>query len=882
MPLLRLLFAVWGLAVFGELHASHIVGGVLQYENLGSDSYRITLKIYRDCFSSSTDFDNPAAVGIFNAAGTLVETVLLPLDEAVVTDVPVNNLGPCLEPPSNICVKEAIYSTILFLPNVIGGYSLSYQRCCRNSTLVNTTSNDDLGMTLTTQIPGIELNVINSNPAFVELPPLVLCINQPFVFDHSAVDSDGDVLVYEFCNPLLTNVDGFYINPPGPPDYPALNFNPGYSANYPIASNPAFAIDPTTGVLSGTPTLLGQFVVGVCVSEYRNGLLLSTTNRDFQFNVTLCGITSSSSFVEPAPCTGLEATFDNISEGATSWFWDFGVPNLDSDTSLVQNAVYLYPDTGWYEVTLIINPNTICADTSYALFHALPDLNLQLEVPAFECLNTLRLYDFEVNGNLSSNADIAWSLGTAASPSFASGTQLNNVVYSAPFGTQTIVVTAQDFGCTEELSFELDLPPDPIPSIEEQSSFCDGFVYTMGNLSQHATEYAWSFNFTPNPSWVNQFEPTVTFPGDGEYVIGLTAFAEFTCPQYTDIPFEIFGNLEPFFEAPEPQCFSSQAFSFQAEGNSSSAASFSWEFENGSSSNVQQPTGLFMGEPAWYTVVLTISENGCIESFTDSVWVAAEPNIQFNLEPYAACPPLTVQWMPEVTSATPVYFEWNFGDGETLQVQNPVHTYTTSGIYDVGVRAFTTNGCVVTLDTLFEQIVHVFPLPTASFRIEPTEVDINSPYTDIYSLSPDADSCYYVLEDGSFSTECSFEHLWQQAGRLQVTQYVFNAFGCMASTVGEVVVNGFTFYAPNSFSPNADGVNDVWLPESMGIGDYQLAIFNRWGEVVFDANSPEIPWLGQRLAGEHWVENETYIYKVRLTDRLGNPFLFTGHITVVR
>jgi gliding motility-associated-like protein len=264
------------------------------------------------------------------------------------------------------------------------------------------------------------------------------------------------------------------------------------------------------------------------------------------------------------------------------------------------------------------------------------------------------------------------------------------------------------------------------------------------------------------------------------------------------------------------------------------------------------------------------------------VRVVAEPIIQFNLEPSAACPPLTVQWIPEVISETPVYFEWNFGDGETLQVQNPVHTYTESGRYNVGVQAFTTNGCVVTLDTLFSQIVHVYPLPTASFSVEPSEVDIGSPITVIHSLSPDADSCYYVLEDGSFSTECSFEHLWQEAGRLQVTQFVFNAFGCMASTFGEVVVNGFTFYAPNSFSPNADGVNDVWLPESMGIGDYQLTIFNRWGEVVFDANSPDVPWLGQRLAGEHWVENESYIYKVRLTDKLGNPFLFTGHITVVR
>ena len=119
------------------------------------------------------------------------------------------------------------------------------------------------------------------------------------MFDHSATDIDGDSLVYEFCNPLLTNVPGFYINPPGAPDYPDLVFNPGYSFDYPINSDPAFDIDPETGLITGTPTLMGQFVVGICVKEYRDGVLLSTTNRDFQFNVTQCDVQVIAAIPEP-------------------------------------------------------------------------------------------------------------------------------------------------------------------------------------------------------------------------------------------------------------------------------------------------------------------------------------------------------------------------------------------------------------------------------------------------------------------------------------------------------------------------------------------------------------------------------------------------------
>ena len=247
--------------------ASHIVGGDIHYEQLGNNQYRITLKVYRDCATSSTNFDDPASIGIFNSAGDLVVNLEIPLAEAIVSDVPINDLDPCLQAPSGICVKEAIFSGTVTLPPIPGGYTISYQRCCRNSTLVNTTSNDDLGITLTTQIPGTELTDTNSNPAFNEFPPIVICLNQPFEFDHSATDADGDQLVYEFCNPLLSNVPGFYINPPGAPPYPNLNFDPGYSAAYPISASPAFSIDAVTGLIQGTPNLLGQFVVGVCVKE---------------------------------------------------------------------------------------------------------------------------------------------------------------------------------------------------------------------------------------------------------------------------------------------------------------------------------------------------------------------------------------------------------------------------------------------------------------------------------------------------------------------------------------------------------------------------------------------------------------------------------------
>lgn len=130
----------------------------------------------------------------------------------------------------------------------------------------------------------------NNNPEFTLFPPLFLCVGQPFTFDHSATDANGDSLYYSFYTPY--NGD----NGVGPldPTYAAntaiftpIVWQPGYSATNPLGG-PALNLNPNTGLLTGTPTMIGQFVVGIKVTEYRNGNYMSQTLRDFQFNIVNC------------------------------------------------------------------------------------------------------------------------------------------------------------------------------------------------------------------------------------------------------------------------------------------------------------------------------------------------------------------------------------------------------------------------------------------------------------------------------------------------------------------------------------------------------------------------------------------------------------------
>ncbi len=127
----------------GHVRAAHIVGGELSYECLGDDNYEITLKLYRDCFSSGASFDNPAYIFVYNSSGILVQEVTIGLPGFVVISPDVSD--PCLIDPPMVCIEEAIYKQTVNLPTISGGYDLVYQRCCRNNTIANIISPESTG-----------------------------------------------------------------------------------------------------------------------------------------------------------------------------------------------------------------------------------------------------------------------------------------------------------------------------------------------------------------------------------------------------------------------------------------------------------------------------------------------------------------------------------------------------------------------------------------------------------------------------------------------------------------------------------------------------------------------------------------------------------------
>ena len=894
-----------------EAQATHLVGGELYYTHLGGSNYLVTLKVYRDCGPANTlgtGFDDQVYIGMWDGTGQIGDNDVLtiPLTQSNVSNVPVALGNPCGTPPPDLCIEQAIYSTTVSLPATSYGWDLVWQRCCRNpsiSNLQNFGGTENPGATFVAHVPGTSVSsdaTQNSSPVFQELPPVAVCANFDFVWDHSAIDPDGDELVYSFCAPLDGGGTGGgnganspVPNPPATPPYQEVEYIGGFSGTYPITSDPAMAIDPVTGVITGMPTSPGQYAIGICVSEYRDGELLSTTMRDFQFNVTLCDPNIQSVVAEQTPaqlCIGETITLDNGSINGSSYAWDFGVAGITDDVSDEFEPTYTWPEPGDYWVSLVVNPGWPCADTSEALYQVWQPLEPVIVVDGFECDDGEELFTFAVEGNIDGGASMLWDFGTG-SPGLADIPNPGGISFDNA-DVWEIVVSVNNHGCTSDAGFTWVAPPDPVALVEDQYQFCTGLTFDFTNLSSNAEAYLWDFGDGVGgiPSGTSTDpSPSYTFPDTGVYEISLTAAADFTCPDVATAEVEIQFLLEPTFTTPDPNCFDDHFFAFSGTASSDENTVYEWDFGGATvlaNTAEEQVTGLIYEEAGTYDVSLTASVpglTGCVQTFTAPVTVIAEPAIDFQAGPWTGCPPHSVSFTNMSTTETATTYTWDFGDGSTSNAVSTSHMYMSPGVYPITLTMETGGYCVRTLEMNGPQVVEILPVPVAAIDVTPNEVDILNPVVWVEYLGDQNVDCYYSFGDGGGIEGCNGQYIYNDGGTFTITQTVVNEFGCTNTAEGQVSVSGSVFYAPTAFTPDGDGLNDVWLPVVRGVSNYALRITNRWGELVFETNDPEEPWLGQMgTDGQHYCPNGVYLYRAVYFDQVGYPRVAEGHLHVAR
>ena len=197
------------------------------------------------------------------------------------------------------------------------------------------------------------------------------------------------------------------------------------------------------------------------------------------------------------------------------------------------------------------------------------------------------------------------------------------------------------------------------------------------------------------------------------------------------------------------------------------------------------------------------------------------------------------------------YFDsiyWEFGDGGTSNTQASVsHTYNTLDCFDVKITLVNSLGCKV--DSILQDIVCSYPTPVANFNFTPNESIV--PETTITFTNTSSGATIYVWDFAGLGTSIlqddSYEFPKTEGGLYPVTLFIANEGGCSDQVTHTVTIkNPLSFWAPNAFTPNGDGLNDKFkiVFNNNSVVSYSIRIFNRWGETLVYSEDPNYEWDG--------------------------------------
>ena len=357
-------------------HASHISGGEVYYTLVSQSgnnyTYTITLKLLRDATPGRTAIRSHRRIIAIYEKGT---NTLIRFDTVVKSyfgTITLTSPGSCLINPPQVKYDIALYEETVTLPGTANGYIITSQRCCRVTGINNILGSGSASATYTAEIPGNSIlanSPANNSAHFLGIDTVIICGGYPFAYNFGAEDVDSDSLVYSFCDAY----NGSFSNPPLPPPYTSLAYASPFSGSIPLGN--AVTIDQNTGIITGNAPPAGTYVVTVCVEEWRNGQLIATQRKDLQVKVADCDFAAVS--LEPSGyinCNDYNFSFNNLtpSSANSSYFWDFGVTNSIADTSISSSPSFIYPDTGVYNLKVIVNRYQPCADSAAAVVKVFP------------------------------------------------------------------------------------------------------------------------------------------------------------------------------------------------------------------------------------------------------------------------------------------------------------------------------------------------------------------------------------------------------------------------------------------------------------------------------------------------------------------------------
>jgi gliding motility-associated-like protein len=288
------------------------------------------------------------------------------------------------------------------------------------------------------------------------------------------------------------------------------------------------------------------------------------------------------------------------------------------------------------------------------------------------------------------------------------------------------------------------------------------------------------------------------------------------------------------------------------------------------------------------TYTVTVNDNCTTPTATDTATVIIQPPpvVSFTSSDSSGCAPLCVTF--NGTAANASSWSWTFtgGNPSSSIVQNTsLICYDNPGQYNVTLFVTDNNGC--TASATVNNMITVYSNPTAAFSMDPQTTTVLNGTINFTDNSIGATQWTWSFGDINAGTSNNQNPIYTylDTGAYIITLLVANQYGCVDTIENTVVIlPEYTFFAPNAFTPNGDGRNDVFMPKGdyVDANDFEFYVFDRWGMMIFKTEKWGEGWNGKVNGNGDIVQQDVYVWKVITKDNLGNRHEYVGHVSVIK
>lgn len=656
---------------------------------------------------------------------------------------------------------------------------------------------------------------------------------------------------------------------------PAAGYNWSFSGGSPSIAGPGS--DPFS-ISWNTP---GVKTVSLIVSEF------GCSSLPFTQNINVFPTPTSTFATESPSCAGIADTLTytgNANVTSSVFVWTVNgstTPNLSGPGPhyVVWNA------PGNYSVSLGVTENGCVSLPSQQTVTVYPVPQAAISLNSSVCRNSPT--DLEASGSYPSNTIYFWNLDGANVSNAINNSGPHEISWSSD-GTKTIKLNVSINGCISDTAYQnISVLPLPVANAGTDQTICSGGVAQIGSPQIAGNSYEWSPANFLSTIYEAQANANIFNPSSSVFVQNyIVSVNDGTCINRDTVSITVNEPLSAYFATPEAQCFNGHSFDFQAEGSFGSTANFNWNFGPNASQSTStsiNPQNITYVASGPQTITLQVEDNGCYSLvYTSGVLINPEPNASFTASSTEGCAPHKAFFTNTSNNSIPVTFAWDFGNGSSSEYFNPSYTYNLPGNYSVSLRVSSGNGC----DTVYQisNLITVHENPLSDFLIQPTEAQIleDSLSEPVQLITSSADSVWYIVL-GDTLQGMTQEIYFAAPGVYPVLMYAENEWGCRDSTLRYITVKSEGWlYIPTAFSPNNDGLNDIFQVIGQNITEFEMSIYNRWGQRVYYSRDAESGWDGRTQFGTDIVYNGMYLYKISAVDQKGNQIEREGLFTLYK